>query len=99
MSLRRAVEAVIICVVGISWYLLAQGQSLQKISVSPTPITVNQRVVVTVEGNNPCGAVGITYGDGETIVYPISALPLKQAHTYATPGQKTLSAQGHGNCT
>lgn len=98
MTLRQ-VSRVAIGVVALSCALRAQAQSLQKISVSPASPTAHQQVTVTVEGNNPCGAVGITYGDGETIVYPISALPLRQTHTYATPGQKTLSAQGHGNCT
>ena len=98
MTLRRAAcVSIWICLAASRAF--AQAQSLQKISVAPASPTVGQQVAVTVEGNNPCGAVGITYGDGETIVYPISALPLTQTHAYRTAGEKTVSAQGHGNCT
>ena len=72
--------------------------NLDTISFSPASPRSGQAVSISVTGVNPCGAVGLDFGDGEQIVYAISALPMTQSHTWATGGQKTVTATAHGNC-
>lgn len=55
-------------------------------------------VVVTVRGNNPCGAVTVDYGDGTKITHAIVALPTTFAHQYTKVGDYQVSAGGNGNC-
>ncbi len=69
------------------------------VQVTPSPATVGQPATVTVTGGAaPCGAVQINYGDGVPTTYPISALPLVQAHTWIAAGNYTVVATGQGNC-
>jgi hypothetical protein len=55
-------------------------------------------VVVTVRGNNPCGAVTVDYGDGTKITHALVALPTTFAHQYTKVGDYQVSAGGNGNC-
>jgi len=55
-------------------------------------------VVVTVRGNNPCGAVTVDYGDGRKITHALVALPTTFAHQYTKAGDYQVSAGGNGNC-
>ena len=69
------------------------------VSVSPSSVMTGQSATVTVSGSSGCGGVQIHYGDGFAPVYPISALPFSQSHTWTTGGIKTIVATGHGNCS
>ena len=55
-------------------------------------------VVVTVRGNNPCGAVTVDYGDGTKITHAIVALPTTFSHQYTKAGDYQVGAGGNGNC-
>lgn len=55
-------------------------------------------VVVTVRGDNPCGAVTVDYGDGRKITHAIVALPMTFAHQYTKAGEYQVGAGGNGNC-
>jgi hypothetical protein len=75
----------------------AQVTSVQ---VTPSPAIVGQPATVTVTGGAaPCGAVEINFGDGAPTTYPISALPLVQAHTWTAVGTYAVVATGQGDCT
>ncbi len=73
------------------------------ITVTPNPFTVGQTATVTVTGNaNPCGAVGLDFGDGEAWVKghgdPLTVTPFSRTHVWTTGGPKVVTATGHGNC-
>lgn len=71
-----------------------------KVEVTPSPATLKQPATVTVTGGSaPCGAVEINYGDGTTITYPITRLPVERSHLWSTIGNKPVVATGQGNCT
>jgi hypothetical protein len=72
--------------------------NLDTIAISPTNPKAGQTVSITVNGGNPCGAIGLNYGDGTTIVYPITALPMTREHVWSAAGTFTITAVGHGNC-
>ncbi|HEX5069222.1 MAG TPA: hypothetical protein VFV78_03320 [Vicinamibacterales bacterium] len=55
-------------------------------------------MIFTVQGTNPCGAVEFQYGDGQTIVHPIVALPTTIAHDYTRVGEFEVRVRGQGNC-
>ena len=80
---------------------VARGVSVTDIgtiTVAPASPKDGQSATVTVTGSSTCGALGIDYGDGTAIVYPLSGLPTTQSHVWMTPGTKTITATGHGNC-
>ena len=73
----------------------AQGAITQVAVEAPAGQT---EVVVTVRGNNPCGAVTVDYGDGTKITHAIVALPTTFSHQYHKPGEHRVTAHGNGNC-
>jgi uncharacterized repeat protein (TIGR01451 family) len=70
------------------------------ITLSPaSPVAPGTSVTVTVNASAPCGAIGINFGEGSEIVFPIFSLPLQRSHTYNTAGTFSIVATGHGNCS
>jgi hypothetical protein len=69
------------------------------VGVTPGALTMGDTGTVTVTGASTCGAIGIDYGDGTSIVYAISGLPFSQTHVWTSGGWKLITATGHGNCT
>lgn len=70
-------------------------RALGTVSVSPSPIVVNQQASITVTGSASCQAVTIDYSDGAQ-TYPIGSLPTTQYHTWTTAGTKTVTVTGNG---
>jgi hypothetical protein len=73
------------------------------ITVSPNPIHKNQTGTITVTGNAyACGAVLISYGDGDghtqPLVAPLATSPYVETHPWTTAGTMTVTAAGQGNC-
>jgi len=76
---------------------VAYGGVVSSVNASPSSVAAG-RVIMTVTGSNPCGAVHLDYGDGTAVTHPISGLPATIAYDYARPGSYQIRAQGMGNC-
>jgi hypothetical protein len=75
------------------------GQSLGAVTAVNVEAPAGQtEVVITVRGNNPCGAVTVDYGDGTRITHAIVALPITLSHQYTRAGTHNVRAHGNGNC-
>lgn len=95
----RRLAAAIAAVLGAASQAAGQG-TVQSVTFAPdSPVAAGTTVTITVAASAPCGGIGINYGDGTSVVYPISSLPLVKTRTYPAPGQYTVVATGHGNCT
>lgn len=68
------------------------------VAVAPAQPAVGEATTVTVDGVNPCGAVGLIYDGGVEDVHPITALPYIDMHIFRTSGAHSVTAIGHGNC-
>jgi YD repeat-containing protein len=71
---------------------------LNGVTVTPSPVAVNQNATVTVNGGGACGSVEINYGDGTVVTYANVSWPFSQSHAWSTGGTKTVSARGQGDC-
>ncbi len=78
--------------------ILNIGGIVKNVSASPAQPAPGASAMITVEGLNPCGAIGLTYDGGPQVVHPITGLPYSEAHTFTTAGVHTVVAIGHGNC-
>jgi Ca2+-binding EF-hand superfamily protein len=68
-------------------------------SLSTEPGNGTGMVRFNVNGQNPCGAVHLEFGDGtENITYAIERLPWSVEREYTQTGQFRVRARGMGNC-
>src|SRR6187431_1928845 len=68
-------------------------------SLSAEPGNGTGMVRFNVNGQNPCGAVYLEFGDGtENVTYPIRELPWSVEREYAQTGNFRVRARGMGNC-
>ncbi len=74
----------------------AQPSTVTGVSVSASPVSVNTAVTITVSGGNPCGAVQINFGDGDSPYLPIEGLPYQRNHTYTRRERTPLRRRGKG---
>ena len=78
--------------------LMVRRGSAASVTVSPAQPGVGASATVTVDGVNPCGAVGLIYDGGGEQVHPITVLPYAETHIFSTAGTHVVTAIGHGNC-
>lgn len=76
----------------------AQRGVVNGLSITPATSQVGATISATVSGVNPCGAVFVDWGDGTAVTHPISELPTTRTHTYAAPGNYSVTARAMGNC-
>jgi len=68
-------------------------------SLSTEPGNGTGMVRFSVNGQNPCGAVHLEFGDGtESVTYPIRQLPWSVEREYTQTGNFRVRARGMGNC-
>lgn len=68
------------------------------VTVTPGQPAAGASTTVSVEGMNPCGAVGLSYDGGLPVVHAVTALPFTVTHIFGTVGAHSVTARGHGNC-
>jgi hypothetical protein len=82
--------------------LASQAQTGQRgvvtTATGPATAQVGAPVTIGVTGRNPCNAVHIDWGDGESLTYRIVDLTTTQTHIYEKPGRYAIVARGRGNC-
>ena len=67
------------------------------ISVNPASPTAGSPANVTIGGPSACATVNVDFGDGTVETFmAASGPPLTKAHTWTTPGPKTITAVGQG---
>ena len=94
----KAQLSALLAVVAVTTLAAEQRGVVRRVQVSQTTVEAGQPVSFTVTGANPCGAVNLTYGDGQVITHPISELPATITHNYASAGSFRVIARGMGNC-
>jgi hypothetical protein len=78
----------------------AQQATINGITLSDGRTRAGTNIVATVTGTSGvCGAVEINWGDGATVTYPTSSLPVRQSHVYETAGTFSVRARGIANCS
>ena len=78
--------------------LAGQRGIVSGLRVPAEPVTPGSAVALTAIGTNPCGAVSLDYGDGNTVTHPISELPATITYVFSKPGTYQVVARGMGNC-
>lgn len=79
--------------------LAAQQATINDVTVSDRKAYAGASITATVTGTTGvCGAVEINWGDGDTVTYPTSTLPVKQTHVYKTAGAYAVQVRGIANC-
>jgi hypothetical protein len=71
---------------------------LTGISVSPNPIVAGVSGTITVTGSSSCANVTINFGDGTQNQTLAQQLPATTTHSWASAGQKTVTATGVFPC-
>ena len=71
---------------------------LNDVRGSSATVDAGTAITFTANGINPCGAVNLTFGDGNVVTYPITELPATIKYVFAKPGTYQVVARGMGNC-
>ena len=72
-------------------------QPIATVTVNPAWPTAGTAALVTIDGASFCTGVTVTFGDGQSDTLVNSGgLPITTTHSWATPGPKTVTAQGLG---